>query len=58
MAGATALAVGAFLMHAPRSLAWAATVTAILIVWKHRANVRRLAAGTERRVGARPAAVP
>jgi glycerol-3-phosphate acyltransferase PlsY len=58
MAGATALAVGAFLMHAPPSVAWAATVTAILIVWKQRANIGRIAAGTERRVGARPAAVP
>jgi len=58
MAGATALAVGAFLMHAPAALAWAATVTALLIIWKHRANIRRLAAGRERRVGARPAAVP
>ncbi len=58
MAGASALALGALLTHAPAALTWAATVTALLIIWKHRANIRRLAAGTERRVGARPAAAP
>ncbi len=51
MSGASALAAGAFLTHAPPPLAWAATVAAVLIVWKHRANIRRIAAGTERRVG-------
>ena len=58
MAGASALALGGLLTHAPASLTLAATVTALLIIWKHRANIRRLAAGTERRVGARPAAAP
>jgi glycerol-3-phosphate acyltransferase PlsY len=58
MSGATALAVAALLVHARPSLVWAATATAALIVWKHRANIQRLAAGTERRVGARPAAQP
>ena len=58
MAGASALALGALLTHAPAAMTWAATATALLIIWKHRANIRRLAAGTERRVGARPAAAP
>jgi glycerol-3-phosphate acyltransferase PlsY len=58
MSGASALAVGALLTHAAAALTWAATVTALLIIWKHRANIRRLVAGTERRVGARPAAAP
>jgi glycerol-3-phosphate acyltransferase PlsY len=56
MSGATALAVAAFLTHAPTPLSWAAATDAALIVWKHRANIRRIAAGTERRVGTRPAA--
>jgi glycerol-3-phosphate acyltransferase PlsY len=31
---------------------------AAFIVWKHRANISRLLAGTENRFGRRPAATP
>jgi glycerol-3-phosphate acyltransferase PlsY len=30
----------------------------VLVVWKHRANISRLLAGTESRIGARTAATP
>ena len=41
-----------FLFGALPPVPWAATAVAVLIVWKHRENIRRLAAGTERRMGA------
>jgi len=56
--GTTALPVVAFLMRAPGASCAAATVAAALIVWKHRENVRRIAAGTERRLGARADGTP
>jgi glycerol-3-phosphate acyltransferase PlsY len=40
-------------MRAPAASTAAAALAAALIVWKHRENVRRIAAGTERRLGAR-----
>jgi acyl phosphate:glycerol-3-phosphate acyltransferase len=52
IAGTTALPVVAFLTHAPPASITAAAVAAALIIWKHRENVRRIAAGTERRMGA------
>jgi glycerol-3-phosphate acyltransferase PlsY len=58
IAGASALPVVAFLMHAPAASSWAAMVAAALIIWKHRGNLRRIAAGTEQRFGSRPAAAP
>jgi glycerol-3-phosphate acyltransferase PlsY len=48
----------AFLTRAPAASCAAATVAAALIVWKHRENVRRIAAGTERRLGARADGTP
>jgi glycerol-3-phosphate acyltransferase PlsY len=51
--GTTALPVAAFLTRAPAASTIAAAVAATLIVWKHRENIRRIAAGTERRMGAR-----
>jgi glycerol-3-phosphate acyltransferase PlsY len=58
IAGTTALPVVALLMRAPIPSTAAAAVSAALIVWKHRENVRRIVAGTERRMGARKEAAP
>ena len=55
IAGASALALAAFVLQEPSALAWAATLVAALIVGKHRGNLRRIAAGTERRLGERAA---
>jgi len=53
MAGAIALAAAAPLTGAPRPVALAAAAMAALILWKHRGNLGRLAAGTESRLGRR-----
>jgi glycerol-3-phosphate acyltransferase PlsY len=58
IAGAAALPVVAFLMHAPLASTAAAAGAAVLIVWKHRGNLRRIAAGTENRMGSRAAGAP
>jgi glycerol-3-phosphate acyltransferase PlsY len=50
--GAAALAGFAFLLRELPPVPWAAAAAAGLITWKHRENLRRLAAGTERRMGA------
>jgi glycerol-3-phosphate acyltransferase PlsY len=52
IAASVALAGAAFLLRAPAPVGWAAAATAALIAWKHRGNLARLAAGTERRFGA------
>ena len=52
IAAATALAVAAA-SQAPRTIAVGAVVTAIIIVCRHRSNLSRLIAGTERRLGQR-----
>ena len=52
IAAATALAVAAA-SQAPRAIAVGAVLTAIIIVHRHRSNLSRLIAGTERRVGQR-----
>jgi len=36
----------------------AVAVMAVLLVWRHRENIRRLAAGTESKLGAKPATPP
>ena len=58
IAGTTALPVVALLMRAPAPSTAAAAVSAALIVWKHRENIRRIAAGSERRMGARKEGTP
>jgi acyl phosphate:glycerol-3-phosphate acyltransferase len=58
VAGASALPIVALLTHAPPASSWAAAVAAFLIIWKHRGNLRRIAAGTERRLGSRAAGAP
>jgi glycerol-3-phosphate acyltransferase PlsY len=55
IAGTLVLAVAAFLLGAPAAVVRAAAGMAVLIVWKHRANLQRLARGTESRLGARRA---
>jgi glycerol-3-phosphate acyltransferase PlsY len=52
IAGSTALPIVALLMRAPAASTIAAAIAAALIVWKHRENIRRIAAGSERRMGA------
>jgi glycerol-3-phosphate acyltransferase PlsY len=39
-------------------VSWAATAMALLLVWRHRENIRRLAAGTESKLGVKPATPP
>jgi glycerol-3-phosphate acyltransferase PlsY len=51
IAGAVALAGLAFVEHGPGPVAACATLTATLIVFRHRSNLRRIRARTERRVG-------
>jgi glycerol-3-phosphate acyltransferase PlsY len=58
IAGCAALPVVALLMSAPLASTLAAAFAAVLIVWKHRENIRRIAAGSERRLGARKEAAP
>ena len=52
IAGSVSLGALAFLLGTPPPVPLAATVVAGLITWKHRENIRRLARGTERRMGA------
>ena len=53
IAATLALPPIAWVAGAPRAVVVAAAGTAILILFRHRANVRRLWAGTERKVGVR-----
>jgi len=51
IAAATTLVAAAFALGSPPAVAWSAALVAGLVVWKHRGNLRRLANGTESRVG-------
>jgi glycerol-3-phosphate acyltransferase PlsY len=53
MSAAIALAIGAVATDAPLMVTIGAAVVAAIIIHRHRANVTRLVAGTERRVGQR-----
>ena len=53
VAATLALPPAAWLAGAPRAVVLAAAATGALILFRHRANLRRLYSGTERRVGAR-----
>ena len=53
IAGTLVLAVAAFLLRAPTPVVSSAAGMAVLIVWRHRANLQRIAHGTESRLGAR-----
>lgn len=54
LVGCATLAVLAFVLRGPSAVAFAATGTALLVLWKHRGNLERIARGTENRLGARP----
>jgi glycerol-3-phosphate acyltransferase PlsY len=47
-----ALAAATFLTGRPSATCWTALVVAVFIIVKHHANLRRLLAGTESRLGA------
>ena len=53
LAATVALPPAAWLTGASTSVVTASSCTAALIVFRHRANIRRLRAGTERRIGVR-----
>jgi len=53
ISGAFAVAIAAWLLGASALVTGAAASVAVLIVWTHRTNLRRLAAGTEARIGER-----
>jgi glycerol-3-phosphate acyltransferase PlsY len=53
IAATLALPPAAWLTGAPRGVVMAAAGSGALILFRHRANLRRLRAGTERRMGAR-----
>ena len=53
MSAAVALAIGAVATDAPLMVTIGAAVVATIIIHRHRANLTRLVAGTERRVGQR-----
>jgi glycerol-3-phosphate acyltransferase PlsY len=53
VAATLALPPAAWLAGAPRAVVLSAAATGALILFRHRANLRRLYSGTERRVGAR-----
>ena len=56
IAGTVALAVATRVTGLPLPVTIAAVVSAALVIWKHRANLQRIANGTENRLGApRPA---
>ena len=56
---AAALSPGAcLLLGGPRTLVWLALALAVLIFVTHRANIARLRAGTEPRIGASPPPAP
>jgi glycerol-3-phosphate acyltransferase PlsY len=50
LSGTVVCAAGAFALHGPRSpIAWAGIALALLIVLRHRENIRRLLSGEEKR---------
>ncbi|MBE7218105.1 MAG: glycerol-3-phosphate 1-O-acyltransferase PlsY [Caulobacteraceae bacterium] len=56
---AAAISPGAcLLLGGPRRLVWTSLILAVLIFWKHAANIARLRAGTEPRIGAGKAEPP
>jgi glycerol-3-phosphate acyltransferase PlsY len=45
--------VAGLLFHAPRAVVTGSAVTALLVVFKHLGNLKRLALGQERKLGAK-----
>jgi glycerol-3-phosphate acyltransferase PlsY len=50
MAASLVLASSAFLLSAPRALAWSAAAVACFVFWTHRTNIQRLLRGNEPRI--------
>ncbi|HEY7787356.1 MAG TPA: glycerol-3-phosphate 1-O-acyltransferase PlsY [Casimicrobiaceae bacterium] len=48
---AVLLPLGLFYAHGPGTEAWAGVAIALLLFWRHRANIRQLASGRERTIG-------
>jgi acyl phosphate:glycerol-3-phosphate acyltransferase len=53
IAAVLALPVGTFMLGYPREALGAAVVASLVILWRHRENIRRLAGGKENRLGRR-----
>jgi acyl phosphate:glycerol-3-phosphate acyltransferase len=53
LAGAVTLAIAAVASDVPAAVSVGAVIAAALVVHRHRGNLARLVAGTERRVGQR-----
>jgi glycerol-3-phosphate acyltransferase PlsY len=53
--GAACVPFGALALGAPRATVIGAVAVAAIVVWRHRENIARLRAGTERRLGERRA---
>jgi glycerol-3-phosphate acyltransferase PlsY len=54
MVGAIVLPVAAWFLHPlQRDIIWIQVLVALAIIWLHRANIKRLLAGTENRFGRR-----
>jgi glycerol-3-phosphate acyltransferase PlsY len=53
VAATVTLGPHAYALHAPDAVVLAATISAVAIVFRHRANLARVRAGTERRIGHR-----
>lgn len=53
MLGSAAVPVALYLLGSPLPYAWYGIIAAALVVWRHAENLRRLAAGTELRIGAK-----
>jgi acyl phosphate:glycerol-3-phosphate acyltransferase len=51
LVGCATLAALAFVLRGPSAVAFAATATGLLVLWKHRGNLARIAQGTENRLG-------
>jgi glycerol-3-phosphate acyltransferase PlsY len=56
MLGAISLPITAVLRHEPPVLTIAASLISLFVIHRHRANIARLVAGTESKVGRKPAA--
>lgn len=53
IAGVLTLPIAGFVLGYPREVTGAAALSAIIIIWRHRENLKRLASGTENRLGRR-----
>jgi acyl phosphate:glycerol-3-phosphate acyltransferase len=51
VAGSLGLGLLSFALGVAPDVSWAALATGLLITWKHRGNLQRIFAGTERRMG-------